>query len=266
MKKKRKKRRRIRPFTKLLLFIFILWLIFWWKVPSRGNKSIESFISEINRMLEKNAGYPLYKVAQDFISTYPDSENIYIAYFALGVYYSNLQKHIEAISNLSRALDFKKIKVWIRFQIYALRAIEYIKLAKYKEALEDVEIAISLTKNIDELAFLYYQKGFLENRLKQYDKAIVTLNRAKFYNPAKFLLVSILLEEAYAQRNLKKIRIARLIYDEIIHKYKDFKDAVKIAREALDMLTNIELLSKKNSKEREKLEKELKKALDFYPF
>jgi len=264
--RRKKKKRKIRPIARLIILLGIIWLFSWWHSPPRGNKSVGAFVTEIKGLLERNSGYALYKTSEDFISTYPDSPKLYIAYFSLGVFYANKQQTVEAISNFTRTLQFKEIEPQVLFQAYALRAIQYIKIKRYDNALSDVKVAIKLTKNIDELAFLYYQKGFLENRLGEYDTAISSLNRAKFFNPDNGLLASILLEEAYAQRNKKNFRIARLLYHEIIDKFSGIKDAVKIAKDSLETVKKVERLQNLNKTQKKEMEKELKKSLDFYPF
>lgn len=225
----------------------------------------EEFVSRIEENMGIGAYYSLFKTCREFIDTYPGNDNLYLAYLGLGNYYSAKNNSKNAIANFSTALESKSIQVERKSQVYFRLSLEYIKQKDYQKALEFTGRDLQIVKNIDDLCYLYYQKGVLENRLKKFQDALISLQQSRrLRSDDERMLVSIMLEEGYSQQNLHAYPLAELIYREIIDKFGKYEYETGIAKESLEKIAKVRVLENQNQQRAGDFEKILQEERLFF--
>lgn len=263
--RKNNKTRRLKPGVKLFIVLVLVFsFIYIWKNPINKTKSEDEYVKALDIGLKNNVTISLKHISDNFISDYPNSKKLYLAYYSLGIFYSSHDLHEQSINALTTALDLKQANISFSAKIISYRALELIKIKKYKSSLSDLEKAIRLSKNIDTLAFLYYEKAFAYNRLRYFDKALFSIKKAKPFCRDNRLLASLFLEEAYSLQNQHKFKLAKLLYNEIITKFSSYEIAVKIAKDSIIKINEVEETIGSAKLEKKKLEELLNNENQLY--
>ncbi|MDD5091086.1 MAG: hypothetical protein PHQ23_09225 [Candidatus Wallbacteria bacterium] len=264
MLRRRKKKRKLKTWIRYLIFALIPLAAFVWQQPARGKALPEEMISHIQQGIDSGSRYALFRAASEFLTTWPGHDKIYWAHMAMGVYHRDRGDHEDAAADFARALSGNGIPVELAARMHSYLSLEYLRLGRDGQALAETVLACRMTKNIEELGYLYYQKGHLENRLKKFREAIDSLNSGKRLSPDPNLLAAVMLEEAYAQQNLHSLQLAEMLYREILDKFPDAQGIAGVAQESLERIRMVREMENRSSREVSDLKKILEDERRFF--
>jgi len=252
---RKKKNRKLKPGVKLSFILILLFLLIYvWRNPLVSKKTPKYYLDALNQEMIRQTSYTLKTLSEEFIKDYPENKDIYMAYYCLGVFYSYRDEHKNSIENLTRSLKLNRINSHVTSKALSYRALEYIKIKDYKDAISDINKAIRLISDINELSFLYYEKAFAYNRLHEFNQALASINKAKSICRDNRLLASLFLEEAYSLQNQHKFKLAKMIYKEVLSKFASYEFAVNIANDSLKKIEKVQKAIDSTNNEKKKLE------------